>query len=287
MSEITEALLPLTVLTPVFRGRRFLEACVEGVAAEADGRLEHLVIDGGSDDGSVEVLESLAKKYSHLRWLSEGDQGQSDAMNKGIAMAKGRFLGILNVDDHYEPGALKRVLGLMEAMPSADKPLFLLGLCQWWAAPGVFKELSQAGDYSLFRSLMGAFPPNPACYFYEKSLHDLIGPYDVADHQTMDLDFLIRARRQVELRSYDELWGHFVMHEDCKTASAEQDEVLEARKHETIERNLAKLPLHLRLGFGIFRWCETDPRARQARFYARHPRAIGGKIRALLSGRGL
>ena len=73
------------------------------------GDVEHIIIDGGSQDGTVTIIKQYAEKYPHIRWISEADQGQSDAMNKGLDMAKGNIISFLNVDDYYEPLVLNKI----------------------------------------------------------------------------------------------------------------------------------------------------------------------------------
>jgi glycosyltransferase involved in cell wall biosynthesis len=86
-------------MTPVYNGQRFIEFCIKNVIDQHCSHAEHIIVDGGSTDGTVEIIKSYAEKYPHIRWISEKDNGQSDAMNKGISMAKGEILGVLNVDD--------------------------------------------------------------------------------------------------------------------------------------------------------------------------------------------
>ena len=100
----------LTIITPVFNGSAFLKSCLENVASQWQEEIEHLVVDGGSQDGSVEILKESSNYLQHLRWISEKDNGQSDAMNTGIKMAKGKWISFLNVDDFYENGALNSIL---------------------------------------------------------------------------------------------------------------------------------------------------------------------------------
>ena len=77
----------LSIITPVYNSERFIATCIEAVIKQDCVKLEHIIIDGGSTDQTVPIIRQYADRYPHIRWQSEPDRGQSDAMNKGIAMA--------------------------------------------------------------------------------------------------------------------------------------------------------------------------------------------------------
>jgi glycosyltransferase involved in cell wall biosynthesis len=210
----------LTVITPVLNGRRFIERCVRSVASQRFVELEHLVVDGGSHDGTVELLGRLAAELPHLRWLSASDTGQSEAMNRGIRLARGRLIGFLNVDDFYEPGVLPRVLALAGNVP---EPALLVGNCRLLDEDGAMFALNRPSRLTLKDLLVRDpfnpnFPANPSGYFYHRSLHDLVGPYDPEEHYAMDAAFLLRAVQRATVIRVDDVWGNFVVHRDSKTA---------------------------------------------------------------------
>src|SRR6266481_9084813 len=93
----------ISIVTPSYNQRAFLEVALESVRAQNYPSLEHIVVDGASTDGTVEYLRSLTWKrgWEHLHWISEPDEGQSDALNKGFKMAAGTIVGWLNSDDVY------------------------------------------------------------------------------------------------------------------------------------------------------------------------------------------
>src|SRR5690242_20339245 len=80
----------------------FIEETINSVLQQDYPRIEHIVVDGGSTDTTLEILQ----RYPHLRWISEPDRGQADALNKGFALARGEIFGWLNSDDLYLPGAV-------------------------------------------------------------------------------------------------------------------------------------------------------------------------------------
>jgi glycosyltransferase involved in cell wall biosynthesis len=115
-------MLRISIITPSFNHARFLPRTLESVrsqmhTAEGEFELEHIVVDGGSTDGTLELLRACGPE---VRWVSEPDRGQADALNKGVAMAAGDVIGWLNSDDIYEPGTLSAVAGVMSAEPATQ-----------------------------------------------------------------------------------------------------------------------------------------------------------------------
>ena len=105
----TAALSLVSIVTPCLNPGWRLERCLTSVAEQAYPRVEHIVVDGGSTDGTVELLQSRPG----IRWVSEPDEGQTAAINKGFAMASGEFVGWLNADDLLTPSSVRRVLEVM------------------------------------------------------------------------------------------------------------------------------------------------------------------------------
>jgi glycosyltransferase involved in cell wall biosynthesis len=94
-----------SVVTPSFNTGKYIEGNIRSIVDQDYYDLEHIVIDGGSSDGTINVL----KKYPHLKWISEPDKGIYDAMNKGVKMASGEWLYFMGADDVLMPGTLKKI----------------------------------------------------------------------------------------------------------------------------------------------------------------------------------
>jgi glycosyltransferase involved in cell wall biosynthesis len=208
----------LSVITPVFNGVRFIECCIRSVIEQNCAEAEHIIIDGGSTDGTVEVIRRYVEEYAHIRWVSEKDSGQSEAMNKGIRMASGEIISILNADDYYEPGALCEAVAMFSDLA---EPTLLVGNCNIWDDVDNLLGVCRPRTVSLLNLLMqrysSAFPMNPSGYFYHKSLHDKIGPYDIDDHFGMDVNFIFRALQTAQVKYVDRLWGNMRYFADTKT----------------------------------------------------------------------
>jgi glycosyltransferase involved in cell wall biosynthesis len=268
-------MIMISVVTPVYQGRRFIESCIETVVAQACVDVEHIIIDGGSTDGTVEIIERYAERHPQIRWLSEKDKGQSDALNKGISMAHGEILAVLNVDDFYEPNVLSRISEMFGSLP---EPALLVGNCNIWDDEGDLLQVNKPAKLKLSDLLLGyranPWPVNPSAYFYHTSLHKQIGPYNVQDHYTMDVDFLLRAVQVANVRYVDEVWGNFRLIEGTKTAVDTKRGEDDRRVKSLIKCYRKSLPL-------LERWKSTvkyefynTPTWRRVRHFVRKPHEL-------------
>jgi glycosyltransferase involved in cell wall biosynthesis len=207
----------ISILTPVYNGARFIERCVEHVSSHNIPGLEHVVIDGASTDGTQDILDNLSRNHPHLRFISEKDKGQSDALNKGVRMAASDIIGILNADDFYEKGAIADGIAYLKRHPSVD---FVTGDCViLWKDRAPY--INRPKDLRLQSLILGwqfaEYPCNPSAYFYRKSVHDRIGPYDVDDHYAMDVSFILACAASIRMAYVPKHWGNFQCYPGTKT----------------------------------------------------------------------
>jgi glycosyltransferase involved in cell wall biosynthesis len=233
----------ISVITPVYNGERFIEACIKVVIEQNCPDVEHIIVDGGSRDRTVEIVQKYAHKYPHIRWISENDNGQSDALNKGIAMAKGDIIAILNADDFYEPNVLNRVRELFKNLP---EPSFLVGNCYNWDGDQNLIRVNKPAKMRFWdlvrKPFLNPIPSNPSAYFYHKSLHKKVGLYSLSEEYAMDFDFILRAARVANIKYVDEFWGNFCEHADTKTAKDKQSGLAEQRVIALIKKYQKYLP---------------------------------------------
>jgi glycosyltransferase involved in cell wall biosynthesis len=185
----------ITVITPSFNARATIEQTLASVRAQAHPEVEHVVVDGGSTDGTVDVLRGAPG----IRWISEPDRGLAHAMNKGIAMAAGEVVGELNADDVYLPGALEAVAAGFAARPGAE---WLTGRCPIIDREG--REIRRAVTayknallrrYSLALYITHNFVSAPATFFRTGVLREL-GGFDERYRISVDYDLQLQFARR-------------------------------------------------------------------------------------------
>ncbi len=166
--------IPLvSIVTPSFNQAQYLEKTIQSVLNQDYPNLEYIVIDGGSTDGSVEIIKKYENQITH--WVSEPDQGQTDAINKGFEVATGEILAWLNSDDLYYPNAIKDAVDYL-----VDKPLvsMVYGDCDFIDGFGQVFGKFDARQTNYKRLMRGnGNIPQPAA-FWRKDLWDKVGPLD-------------------------------------------------------------------------------------------------------------
>jgi glycosyltransferase involved in cell wall biosynthesis len=232
----------LSVVTPILDGVAFVEGCVRNVAEQNCEQAEHVIVDGGSTDGTLALLDRLVETVPRLRVLVRPAMRQSSAMNTGVRASEGEIIGILNADDYYSPGTLNRALELFRSFTA---PTLLVGNCTLWSE-GRELLVNRPSDLRLEAVLLGPrhcpFPFNPAAYFYHRELHEIVGYYDEDDDFAMDLDFLLRALASVHTEYRDELWGHVRVHAGAKTEIEKASGRNSRRLREVLNKHRRRLP---------------------------------------------
>lgn len=109
----------ISIITPSYNQSEYISKNIQSVLFQADDNIEHIIVDGGSDDGTLDILKNYEDSYD-LRWVSEPDRGQTHALNKGLQMADGNWIGWQNSDDFYQPDAFDIFRQTLEKNPEAD-----------------------------------------------------------------------------------------------------------------------------------------------------------------------
>ena len=207
----------VSIVTPSYNQAKYLERTILSVLNQTYSEIEYIIIDGGSTDGSREIIEKYADRIHY--WVSEPDKGQTDAINKGFAQARGDVLAWLNSDDTLEPQAVAQAVTYLQQNPQ-------VGLVY---GHGFFIN---ANDEKI-----GEFPSAQTSYaklrqgyvhicqqaaFWRADLWKQIGPLDDSIYFAMDYDLWLRLAKTSEIRYVPEHWANFRLHGEAKTI-AEDD----------------------------------------------------------------
>jgi glycosyltransferase involved in cell wall biosynthesis len=190
------AAVSFSVVTPCLDAEATIAEALASVREQGYAPLEHVVVDGGSTDGTMEIVRAAG---DHVRWISEPDRGLSDAMNKGIAMAQGDVIGWLNADDVYLPGALRRVADAFARRPDAE---WVTGRCLIVDADGgeIRRGITRYKDallrrYSFPLFLTQNFVSSPATFVRRDALQ-AVGGFDERFRYSMDYDAWLKLARR-------------------------------------------------------------------------------------------
>ncbi len=206
----------VSVVTPSYNQVQFLEATIRSVLEQDDARIEYILIDGGSTDGSLEVIQRYADRLAY--WVSEPDRGQTDAINKGFARAKGEILAWLNSDDTYLPGAVGEATNYLVSHPEAGMVYGDANLVdERGQVMGRFP--ARQTDYRRLRRGYVHIPQQTA--FFRASLWKQVGPLDPTFFFAMDYDLWVRLARLAPLHYTPQLWANFRLHGSGKSVVAD------------------------------------------------------------------
>jgi len=209
---------PISIITPVLNGQAFIRGCIECVIAQDYPNVEHIIVDGESTDQTLSIVNAMSTEHAHIKPISEKDRGLSDALNKGMRAAKAEYVGVLNVDDFYEPGVLRRVGNLIQRL---SEPRFIAGNCNILNERDEIVHVNRPRFLEIEKLLIGntfyEFPCNHSAYFYPKALHTVAGYYDVELDYQMDVKFILSAVQHIKTLYVDEVWGNFRIRPGTKT----------------------------------------------------------------------
>jgi len=177
--------MTFSIITITFNSREFLEETIQSVLSQAED-FEYIIIDGGSTDGTLDIIVRYAATDARIRWISEPDGGISDAFNKGIARAQGEIVGILNSDDTYLPGALEAVAKAYRLHPECD--VFHGDMLRLQGGTTLFRLAPPDVESHIWREM----PVNHPATFVTRRAYGKVGGFDVAIRIAMDYDVVLR-----------------------------------------------------------------------------------------------
>jgi len=216
---MTVKLPSISIVTPTLNQARYIEKTIESVLSQGYKRLEYIIIDGGSTDNTSSIITKYKKYITYIR---ERDQGQTEAINKGLKMATGNIVAYLNSDDYYELGAFEKVIQLFSSNP---KFMWITGKCKIVNEKNreVRKMVTNYKNLYLHhlrnKTSLGVvqFISQPST-FWRRQVHKEIGYFDEKLFYAMDYDFWLRMFGKYGNLAYiDDVLANFRVYKDSKT----------------------------------------------------------------------
>ncbi len=252
----------VSIVTPSFNQVDYLEATIRSVLDQRGVEIEYILMDGGSTDGSVDILRKYAGCLAY--WVSEPDQGQADAINRGFARASGDILGWLNSDDLYEPDALRAVVDAFAQNPAAG---IVYG--EGWYIDSTGQRIRPCRfvkEHFDRRLIANKDPILQQAAFWRRSVWERVGPLDPAYNWVFDWEWFARAFGVgVRFHYLPRFLGSYRVHAAAKTRSSD------------IRRRSEQRQITLRYG----RWWHPNALVQSARIAEARFRRYLGPLAAL------
>ncbi|MCH8341876.1 MAG: glycosyltransferase [Chloroflexi bacterium] len=212
---MADALPLVSIVTPSFNQAAFLEGTIRSVLEQDYPRIEYIVVDGGSSDGSLEIIRSIEGQIA--AWISEPDEGQTAAINKGFDMASGEILAYLNSDDLYRPGAIREAVEYLDTHPEVGM-VYLDAHFIDESGEVIGRFPAAQTDYKRLRRGYVHIPQQAA--FFRAELWEQVGPLDPTFQFAMDYDLWVRIASRSSIRYLPRPWAAFRLHGQTKTLTA-------------------------------------------------------------------
>ncbi len=214
----------ISVITPSYNQGQFIEETIKSVVEQNYPNLEYIIVDGGSTDNSVEIIKKYAKKYPKIiKWISEKDRGQPDALNKGFKMATGEIVGYLCSDDKYANNALFEISSFFKSNPNAK------------LVTGDYYIINQKGEIihsfiNLYKKFLWKFNSyylylfvnyiNQPSTFWRKELFDEFGYFDISLQYEFDYEWWLRVLSKNKLYIINKKLSYFRLHPFSKSGKS-------------------------------------------------------------------
>lgn len=204
----------ITIITPSYNQGQFIEDTIKSVVEQGYPNIEYIIVDGGSKDQSVEIIKKYAKKYSFIKWVSEKDNGQAHAINKGFQLASGDILAWLNSDDTYLPGTVDAIIDFFTENQNVD---FVYGRAYYTDEFGkMLKEYPVQKVFDRDFLSRNCFICQPSAFWRKKVVLEN-GLLDTTLHCSMDYEYWIRISDKCHIEFIDRVLSTSRMYLDNKT----------------------------------------------------------------------
>jgi len=207
----------VSIVTPSYNQAQFLERTICSVLDQDYPHIEYLIVDGGSTDGSVEIIKRFAPKLGW--WTSEPDYGQTEAINKGFTQARGQIFAWLNSDDTYLPNAVSEAVAYLQANPEVG---MVYGDANFIDEQDRLIGKFPARQTDLKKLQRGYVHIPQQAVFFRAELWKRVGPLDSSFYFAMDYDLWVRLAKISKLQYFPHTWANFRLHLGAKTIQSDE-----------------------------------------------------------------
>ena len=219
----------ISVITPSYNSVRYIAECIQSVLDQGQIVNKHIIIDGGSTDGSVDIIDSYVKQNNCIQYINETDQGQSDALNKALKFLDTSFFGWLNADDRYVPGSLSHLLSLTKDL-NFDKLSIVYGDYRLIDIKGKIIGYRNQPTFSYFDCLYSYLTIHNGAALFNTELTKKAGGFNEGLKFAMDYDLILKITKGKQVLHIKEFISDFRLHPSSKTSNLENIRIEETKK---------------------------------------------------------
>lgn len=199
----------ISIITPSYNQGKYIEKNILSVLNQGYENFEHIIVDGGSTDETIKIL----KKYKHLEWFSEPDEGQADALNKGLKIATGEIIGWLNSDDYYLPNTFQ----IIDNEFKNNNIQWIIGNLRFsYISVNRYQDIISP-EISFQKLIRNPDIVKQQSAFFRKKLLDTAGGFNKKYYMVMDFDLWIRLSKISEPKHINNSLAVFVIHKEQKS----------------------------------------------------------------------